>query len=284
MSATGDSMAFSMSAGRGRRQTRSPAPSAAAVTLAARVVVVAHEAGDAGAEGDHAGAGERGQIDDGVGCLLGRLGQAVGQDQTTLGVGVDHLDRGAVADREDIAGAGGVGTEHVVGRRHQAGHLHPRGEGGDRGHGGDHRGPAAHVPVHAVHAVRGLYRQPAGVEGDPLAHEHHVAGGSLRGVGHADEAGLVERAPVDAEQPAEPGGLDRRLVHDVHRDAAGLTEGHRPVGQRGRGERSARLVDQVPGHVDGLGHAGAAGQTVGHPGGPTDGPSPLRGRAVRTRT
>ena len=44
------------------------------------------------------GAGERGEVDDGVGPVLAGQRQGVGEDQAALGVGVEHLDGLAVAD------------------------------------------------------------------------------------------------------------------------------------------------------------------------------------------
>ena len=49
--------------------------------LVAPAVVVAHQAGDPVAERDHARAGQRGQVDDGVGLRLAGQRQAVGQDR-----------------------------------------------------------------------------------------------------------------------------------------------------------------------------------------------------------
>jgi hypothetical protein len=61
----------------------------------AQAVVVRHQPGDPLAEGDHAGTGERGEVDDRDGRLLDGEAQAVGQDQPPLGVGVEDLDRRA---------------------------------------------------------------------------------------------------------------------------------------------------------------------------------------------
>ena len=67
--------------------------------------VVAHHAGDLVAERDDHVAGQGRDVDDHVGLLLGGADQRVGQDQAALGVGVEHLDRGAVAHGEYVAGA-----------------------------------------------------------------------------------------------------------------------------------------------------------------------------------
>ena len=55
------------------------------------------------AEGPHAGTGERGDVDDRVGALLGRQHQGVGHDQAALGVGVDDLDGRAAANGDHVA-------------------------------------------------------------------------------------------------------------------------------------------------------------------------------------
>ena len=49
-------------------------------------------------EGHHAGAGEGGEVDDGVGLRLGGERQPVGEHQPALGVGVEHLGGLAVAE------------------------------------------------------------------------------------------------------------------------------------------------------------------------------------------
>ena len=51
-----------------------------------------------GAERDELRAGERGDVDDQVGGVLGGAGERVRQDQAALGVGVEHLDGLAAVD------------------------------------------------------------------------------------------------------------------------------------------------------------------------------------------
>ena len=79
--------------------------------------------------------------------------QAVGQDEPALGVGVEHLDGLAVADGEHVADAGGVAAGHVVGERQEAEHAHLGAERGDGPERAEHGGAAAHVALHADHAV-----------------------------------------------------------------------------------------------------------------------------------
>ena len=58
--------------------------------------VVAHDAGVAGAERDRDRAGQGRDVDDQVGMLAARGDQTVGEDESALRVGVEHLDRRAV--------------------------------------------------------------------------------------------------------------------------------------------------------------------------------------------
>ena len=53
--------------------------------------------------------------------LLGRQHQRVGHDQPALGVGVDHLDRRAAADRDHVAERHRRARRHVVGAHQVAG-------------------------------------------------------------------------------------------------------------------------------------------------------------------
>ena len=99
----------------------SPAAAAALDDPVAEGVVVAHDAGDAAAEGDHLRAGEGGDVDDGVGLGLAGQADAVTEDHAALGVGVEDLDGGAVAHRHDVTGTLGGAARHVLGEAEVAG-------------------------------------------------------------------------------------------------------------------------------------------------------------------
>ena len=117
-------------------------------------------------------AGERGIFED-RGGLVGeaRVGDGVGEDDAALGVGVEHLDRLAVAGRDDVAGAVGVGPGHVFRRGNEADDVERQLEVGRGEHHADH-GDAAHLVLfHFVHLRAGLDRDAAGVERDRLADE-----------------------------------------------------------------------------------------------------------------
>ena len=99
----------------GSSQTGSSATSPARLELLDQVAVVAHHPGDVDAEGAQAGAGEGGDVDDGVHAVLDRQAQPVGHHEASLGVGVEHLDRGAVAHPQHVAELHRRAGGHVVG-------------------------------------------------------------------------------------------------------------------------------------------------------------------------
>jgi hypothetical protein len=215
-------------------------------------LVVGHHARGAVAEGDHAGPGERGDVDDRIGLRLGREAERVGQDQASLGIGVEHLDRLAVAGPQHVADARGVTAEHVVGQRQVRRDLHLRRHDRDEGHGPEDRGRARHVGLHRLHARRGLDRQAAGVERDALAHERdptlRLAVGPVR---QLHEARLLGRAASDAGEPAETLVDDRRAVEHLDLEPVLRGQLHGLVRERGGGEVAARGVDEVAYEADG---------------------------------
>ena len=122
---------FAYSACSGRRQTvrRSPARPRDA---GAPVVVVAHQAGVGVAEGDDAGAGQGRQVDEPLGALGDRVGDAVGEHEAPLGVGVVDLDGQALERLDDVAGPHRAAARDVLGRADDADHADRQLELGDR--------------------------------------------------------------------------------------------------------------------------------------------------------
>ena len=108
-----------------------------------------------------------------------------------------------------------------------------------------------------------LERQPAGVEGDALADQDHLAGAPLGGRRSARSGAAGGRALTDPDDAAEALGGQRLLVLDLHGHALA---GHQLAGgggQVGRVQRVGRLVGQVPGQVGGGGPGLAGGQGAG---------------------
>ena len=140
--------------------------------------VVAHHPGDLGAEGAQAGAGEGGDVDDGVDRLLGGQHQRVGHHQPALGVGVEHLDRRAAAHGEHVAELHRRARRHVVGAHQVAG---DRGRAAERAAArssppGSPPAPDMSFFIWACDCVARLEADAAGVVHDPLADQREVAG------------------------------------------------------------------------------------------------------------
>ena len=139
--------------------------------LVGPVVVVAHESGDLVAQRDHARAGEGREVDHRARLLVRREREGVGEDEATLGVGVEHLDRLAVADLQHVARTDGVAARHVLDQRDVTGHTRLHAQRAERRHRRDHRRATRHVGLHRLHAAGGLQRQTTGVEHHTLADE-----------------------------------------------------------------------------------------------------------------
>ena len=225
------------------------------------VVVVAHDPDRARAECDALRAGERGDVDEDVGLVLLGADERVGEDETTLGVGVEHLDGLAAVRDVDVTGLLGRAARHVlgeaqVGRDVDGDAQTSRGE--DRS---ERRGRAAHVALHLVHSGGRLDRDAAGVEGDALADQGQVRGCALGPVGQAHEARSVGRAAADGEDAAVAAVGESLLVEhlDVDREAGSSLDGM--LGEVSRHEVGRGGVDQIAGAVDGCCQRAAATQS-----------------------
>ncbi len=130
--------------------------------------------------------------------------------------------------RDHVAGPQGVTADGVLRTGQQPGHPHRAAHLAEGGEHRQHDAGAGHVPLHGGHAVGRLDREPAGVEGDALAHQDHVGGAPRRpgrGVAELDQAGGVVRGLPDPEDAAEAAGREVRLVPDP--DAQVALGGHR---------------------------------------------------------
>ncbi len=74
-----------------------------------------HDPGRAVAEGNKLRAGERGDVDDGVGVFAACGDDSIGHDQAAFGVGVQHLNGLAAEHGEDVGRAGSRAAGHVFG-------------------------------------------------------------------------------------------------------------------------------------------------------------------------
>ena len=205
------------------------------------------------AEGDDAGAGERRVVDEEIGLERSRVGEGVGEDQTSLGVGVDDLDALAVERRPHVAGAVRVAVGHVLGGGKDAVHLDVRLEARDDLHETDDVRRSAHVVLHLAHARGGLDRDAAGVERDALAHHHDAAaiGAVSRGdVGKVHHTRFMLAALADGLEQAHAALLDLAVVEDLDLEVLFLRHQLRRGGE-GFGEKDVRrLVGQIAREVD----------------------------------
>ena len=131
----------------------------------------------------------------------------------------------------------------------------PGAEFGKRRHGGKHRCAAGHVGLHVFHFLRGLYRDPAAVKGDPFADQGVqgiVFAGLLALDAQKDELGRLIAAAADREQR-----VHAQLLHVIALEDLDIEPRPRPDGQGllrepCRRQDIRRLVAQGAGHIDGV--------------------------------
>ena len=99
------------------------------------------------------GAGERGQIHDGINAILHRQSQSVSQHQSTLGIGVEHLEGLTVAAAQHVAGFDGRRSGHVLREHAVTNDAHRRGQASNDGEQRQGGGGSSHVHLHGHHAV-----------------------------------------------------------------------------------------------------------------------------------
>ena len=100
-----------------------------------------------------------------------------------------------------------------------------------------------------------LERQAARIERDALSDQRHLElTPSARAIAHANEARLLDAAPIDGEEPVQPQAADRGEAH--HLDAHGTTATHfdRATGERRRSHHRRGLVDEVASREHGRKH------------------------------
>ena len=171
--------------------------------------------------------------------------ERVGEDQPTLGVGVEHLDRLAVADLQHVARTDRGAARHVLDQRHVRVHLVLHAELGERGHRGDHRGAARHVGLHRLHAAGGLERQAAGVEHHALAHQRERPRRAPRRA-CTSSSGSAASAANPARRRAHRRGAAPACC--ATSSTCTRTPGAAQEALRGRGHRRGRLLLRGPVH------------------------------------
>src|SRR5574337_2003210 len=97
--------------------------------------------------------------------------ERIGQDQTSLSIRVDHLDRLAVHSLDDIARTLGRPAWYILRRRDDSRHIHRQLERRDPFDRGEDRRPAGHVALHRLHPLARLDRDPSRIEGQRLPYQ-----------------------------------------------------------------------------------------------------------------
>ena len=215
--------------------------------------------GDLLAQRHHARAGERGEVDHRGRLVLGRERERVGENQAPFGVGVEHLDRLAVADAEHVTGTDRGAARHVLDQRHVAVDARLHAQRLERRHRRHHGRATRHVALHRLHARAGLQRETSGVEDHALAHERErLPARAGRRVRELEEARALVGALPDTQHAAELQRLQLRDVHHVDGDAGAAQQLARLGRERGGRLLLRRQVDHVARPRDRVGDHRAA--------------------------
>src|SRR5690606_33002850 len=135
-------------------------------------VVVGQQAGGVVAQGNDAGAGEGGQVNDSGWVEFLYVGEGVAQYQAAFGIGVEDFNGHAAEGGYDVTRAGGAAVWHVLGGSNDRDYVDFGLGLGQHLHCAEYAGGAAHVVFHFVHAFAGLEADTAGVEGDAFTDQH----------------------------------------------------------------------------------------------------------------
>ena len=197
--------------------------------------------------------GQGGEVDDALRLeRFLRVPKHIGQHQTALGIGVDHLDRVTLHRLHDVARTLRPSIRHVF---HQPDQTHDIGLGPAQReslHHPGHHARAAHVHRHLFHAAGTLDRDAAGVKAHALADQRKgrfPLGPAIPA--HHHHLGRTFRADADAEQQAHPQPFQFLFVKhlDMH---AKVTQARQAVGKLDRGQHIGRFIHQIAGEEDPL--------------------------------
>ena len=185
--------------------------------------------------------------------------EAVGEDETALGVGVDNLHRLPRERHDHIARTLGRAIRHVLDKADDADHIDLGLAAGKRMHEADHGGGTAHVPLHLLHAVGRLDRDAAGVEGHALADEGDRLVALLAAVPLHDDDLAIAHAPLtNGQQGTEAELLELLFAQNLDLEAE-LLEGLHALRIFFRVEDVGGLGDEVARELDRAGDRGIGG-------------------------
>ena len=177
---------------------------------------------------------------------------------------------------KDVTGLERRSAGEVLRRRDHG--RDPQGEpqSRDRADGGDDRRRARHVPLHRLHVLRRLDRDPPRIKRDPLPHQPEMRPAAPAAIAEDDQSRRLLAPPGHSQEAAGPKPPERRRAEHLAVDARLPGEKAGPPRQLRRCERVARLVHQVAGCIRSLGQDPAAAHRFGHGLGPL--PIPLDDR------
>ena len=199
------------------------------------------------AERDHHRARQGRDVDDRFGLVALRVGQRIGQNQSTFRIGVQHLDRLPGHAFNDVARLGRPTRRQVFAGRNQSDDVELRFQLRDRPKHPEHRRRSAHVELHLVHVGGRLDRNSAAVERDALPDQDERPLLSHRLlVLHDDEARRLLAAVGDRQERAHAEVLELFALEDPHLDVGEFApELHGPIRQIGWRAYIARQIAEI---------------------------------------
>ena len=194
-----------------------------------------------------------GQIDHArrVEAVLG-VPHHIGQDQTPLGIGIDHLDRVALHRCHHIARPLRRAGGHILDQTDQTDHMGGRAAAGQRMHDTRHHTCTPHIHGHIFHAARRLEADPAGIEHHALADQSQRRALGTLPLQNRDLGGAFRPLPHTQKRThAHLGQI--RLFKDLDLKPK-RAHPLQPGGEIARGQDIGGFIDQVAGEKHTFGH------------------------------
>src|SRR2546421_197104 len=191
--------------------------------LGKQCLIVAHHPDRVMAERDDDGTRQRCGVDCGGRLEASRVRQRVAENQTSLGVRVDDLDRFAEVTLYDVTGFDRRAGGKVFGGGDQTYHVDLRLQTSQHFECAEHRGRTRLIELHVLHVGGGLDRDATRIERHPFADQYH-RGARAALILEYDKAGLLRASLRDREQRPHPFLLYLCEIEDRHAELVGRGE------------------------------------------------------------
>ena len=226
-------------------------------------VIVREQPGVFLAKCHHDGAGEGCQIDHELRLeTFLNVPQHVGQDETALGIGVEHGNRLAGHRFHHIARPLRLAVRHVLDNTDGANGVDFGLALGQRHHQPGNARCTPHVALHVLHAGRRLDRDAASIERDALADESQRPFAGLAAIPlHHHHAGLMARALGHAEQGSHAQLFHLWRPHDRDFEAK-LGQRLHAICEFHRMQRIGWLIDKIARQMNALGNRSETGKAL----------------------